>query len=112
MKGRKFMIPGPIEFEPDVLQAMGWLTSHVAPDFIEVFGKSLRANERSLKSPKGKFIVAGTGTLAMDMAAANLIEKEIMYWYFFRYFGKRFKDILDRYGANTTLQNFRRNCIP
>jgi alanine-glyoxylate transaminase/serine-glyoxylate transaminase/serine-pyruvate transaminase len=40
----------------------------------------------------------------MDMAAANLIEKEIMYWYFFRYFGKRFKDILDRYGANTTLQ--------
>jgi alanine-glyoxylate transaminase/serine-glyoxylate transaminase/serine-pyruvate transaminase len=36
------MIPGPIEFEPDVLQAMGMATtSHVAPDFIEVFGKSL-----------------------------------------------------------------------
>jgi aspartate aminotransferase-like enzyme len=28
----------------------------------------------------------------MDMAAANLIEKEIMYWWF-GYFGKRFKDI-------------------
>jgi hypothetical protein len=28
------------------------------------------------KSPKGQpFIVAGTGTLAMDMAAANLIEQ-------------------------------------
>jgi alanine-glyoxylate transaminase/serine-glyoxylate transaminase/serine-pyruvate transaminase len=30
------MIPGPIEFEPDVLQAMGMATtSHVAPDFMK-----------------------------------------------------------------------------
>ncbi len=43
MKGRKLlMIPGPIEFEPEVLQAMGMVTtSHVAPNFIEVFGHSL-----------------------------------------------------------------------
>ena len=43
MKGRKLlMIPGPIEFEPDVLQALGSATtSHVDPDFIEVFGKAL-----------------------------------------------------------------------
>jgi alanine-glyoxylate transaminase/serine-glyoxylate transaminase/serine-pyruvate transaminase len=43
MKPRKLlMIPGPIEFEPDVLQAMGIpASSHVAPDFIEIFGNSL-----------------------------------------------------------------------
>lgn len=33
------MIPGPIEFEPDVLLAMARKTdSHVAPDFIDCFG--------------------------------------------------------------------------
>ncbi|MCJ7620457.1 MAG: alanine--glyoxylate aminotransferase family protein, partial [Anaerolineae bacterium] len=36
------MIPGPIEFTPEVLRAMGMpTTSHVAPNFIEVFGEAL-----------------------------------------------------------------------
>ncbi|EIA07489.1 pyridoxal-phosphate-dependent aminotransferase family protein [Flavobacterium frigoris] len=107
MKARKLlMIPGPIEFEPEVLQAMGIpTTSHVAPDFIEIFGKSLELMREVWKSPKGQpFIVAGTGTLAMDMAAANLIEQgDNVLVISSGYFGKRFKDILDRYGANTTL---------
>jgi len=107
MKGRKLlMIPGPIEFEPEVLRAMGIATtSHVAPDFIEVFGKSLELMREVWKSPNGQpFIVAGTGTLAMDMAAANLIEQgDRVLVISSGYFGKRFKDILDRYGANTTI---------
>ncbi len=107
MKGRKLlMIPGPIEFEPEVLQAMGMATtSHVAPDFIEVFGNSLELMREVWKSPKGQaFIVSGTGTLAMDMAAANLIEQgDRVLVISTGYFGKRFKDILDRYGANTTI---------
>lgn len=107
MKARKLlMIPGPIEFEPEVLQAMGRATtSHVASNFIEVFGNSLELMRTVWKSPKGQpFIVAGTGTLAMDMAAANLIEQgDNVLVISSGYFGKRFKDILDRYGANTTL---------
>lgn len=107
MKARKLlMIPGPIEFEPEVLQAMGIpTTSHVAPDFIEIFGKSLELMREVWMSPKGQpFIVAGTGTLAMDMAAANLIERgDNVLVISSGYFGKRFKDILDCYGANTTL---------
>ncbi|MGK0376696.1 MAG: alanine-glyoxylate transaminase/serine-glyoxylate transaminase/serine-pyruvate transaminase, partial [Patiriisocius sp.] len=107
MKGRKLlMIPGPIEFEPDVLQAMSIATnSHVAPDFIEIFGKSLELMRAVWKSPKGQpFIISGTGTLAMDMAAANLIELgDRVLVISTGYFGKRFKDILDRYGANTTI---------
>lgn len=107
MKARKLlMIPGPIEFEPEVLQAMGIpTTSHVAPDFIEIFGKSLDLMREVWRSPKGQpFIVAGTGTLAMDMAAANLIEQgDNVLVISSGYFGKRFKDILERYGANTTL---------
>jgi len=107
MKGRKLlMIPGPIEFEPEVLQAMGMATtSHVSPDFIEVFGNSLELMREVWMSPKGQaFIVAGTGTLAMDMAAANLIERgDRVLVISTGYFGQRFKDILDRYGANTTI---------
>jgi alanine-glyoxylate transaminase/serine-glyoxylate transaminase/serine-pyruvate transaminase len=107
MKGRKLlMIPGPIEFEPEVLHAMSVATnSHVSPDFIEVFGNSLELMREIWRSPKGQpFIVSGTGTLAMDMAAANLIEHEDRVLVISSgYFGKRFKDILDRYGAITTI---------
>ena len=57
------------------------------------------------KSPQGQpFIVAGTGTLAMDMAAANLVEKgDAVLVISTGYFGKRYKDIMDRYGAKTTI---------
>jgi len=107
MKGRKLlMIPGPIEFDPEVLRAMSIATtSHVAPDFIETFGSSLELMREVWKSPKGQpFIIAGTGTLAMDMAAANLIEKDDRVLIISTgYFGQRFKDIMDRYGANTTI---------
>ncbi len=43
MKNRKLlMIPGPIEFDPQVLAAMAEpTTSHVAPNFIEIFGQAL-----------------------------------------------------------------------
>ncbi|QYA25581.1 alanine--glyoxylate aminotransferase family protein [Gramella sp. MT6] len=107
MKGRKLlMIPGPIEFEPAVLHAMAKATtSHVAPEFIESFGKSIELMREVWKSPKGQpFIVAGTGTLAMDMSAANLVEKDDRVLIISTgYFGKRYKDIMDRYGAKTTI---------
>ena len=43
MKDRKLlMIPGPIEFSPEVLRAMGApTTSHLAPNFMEAFGQAL-----------------------------------------------------------------------
>ncbi len=100
------MIPGPIEFEPEVLRAMGVQTpSHVAPNFIEVFGNCLDMMKKIWLSPSGQpFIVSGSGTLAMDMAAANLVELgDNALVISSGYFGDRFKDILDRYGANTTI---------
>ncbi|MDD5264626.1 MAG: hypothetical protein PHU43_07295 [Candidatus Bipolaricaulis sp.] len=43
MKGRTLlMIPGPIEFEPEVLQALGApTTSHIAPAFVDAFERVL-----------------------------------------------------------------------
>lgn len=107
MKNRKLlMIPGPIEFEPEVLRTMSVQTaSHVAPNFIECFGTCLDLMLKIWQAPKGQpFIVAGSGTLAMDMAACNLIEaNDNALVVSTGYFGNRFQDILNRYGANTTI---------
>ena len=106
MKGRTLlMIPGPIEFEPAVLAALGApTTSHVAPDFIETFGQALERMREVFLCPDGQpFVVAGSGTLAMDLAGANLIEpgdKALVVNT--GYFGDRFGDLLERHGAEVT----------
>ncbi len=106
MKNRKLlMIPGPIEFTPDVLRAMGMpTTSHVAPNFIEVFGQVLEDLRKVFLAPSGQpFVVPGTGTLAMDMAAANLVEPgDHALVINTGYFSDRFAKILERYGAIVT----------
>lgn len=107
MKNRKLlMIPGPIEVDPSVLRAMGEVTtSHVAPNFIESFGNSIELMRKIWLAPKGQpFIVAGSGTLAMDMAASNLLETgDNALVISTGYFGERYKNILTTYGANVTV---------
>ncbi len=106
MKDRKLlMIPGPIEFTPEVMRAMGMpTTSHIAANFVEAFGQALGRMRQVFLCPDGQpFVVAGSGTLAMDMAAANLIEpgdKALVVNTGF--FGDRFAAILERYGAAVT----------
>ncbi|HNY99717.1 MAG TPA: alanine--glyoxylate aminotransferase family protein [Anaerolineaceae bacterium] len=106
MKNRNLlMIPGPIEFEPAVLAAMGApTTSHVAPNFIETFGQALERMRQVFLAPDGQpFIIAGTGTLAMDTTAANLVETgDQVLVVNTGYFGDRMGDILTRYGARVT----------
>ena len=106
MKNRKLlMIPGPIEFTPEVLRAMGMpTTSHVAPNFIEVFGQVLEDLRKVFLAPSGQpFVVPGSGTLAMDMAAANLVEQgDHALVVNTGYFSDRFAKILERYGAIIT----------
>lgn len=106
MKNRKLlMIPGPIEFDPQVLAAMAEpTTSHVAPNFIEIFGQSLERMRSVFLSEDGQpFILAGSGTLAMDTTAANLVEPgEAALLVITGYFSDRFQAILERYGARVT----------
>ena len=106
MKNRKLlMIPGPIEFTPAVMRAMGMsTTSHVAANFIDVFGQALEDLRKVFLSPSGQpFILAGSGTLAMDMAAANLVEPgDVALVVNTGYFSDRFATMLERYGAKVT----------
>lgn len=106
MKGRQLlMIPGPIEFTPEVLRAMGMATtSHLAGNFVETFGQTLERLRQVFLCPAGQpFVVAGSGTLAMDMAAANLVEAgERVLVVDTGYFSERFAAIFSRYGAQVT----------
>jgi alanine-glyoxylate transaminase/serine-glyoxylate transaminase/serine-pyruvate transaminase len=106
MKDRKLlMIPGPVEFTPEVLRAMGMpTTSHVAPNFIEVFGQALERMREVFLCPSGQpFVIAGSGTLAMDIAAANLVEPgDEALVVNTGYFSDRFAAILERYGVAVT----------
>ena len=100
------MIPGPIEFEPAVLSALGAPSpSHVAPNFIESFGHVLEQMRKVWLCPSGQpFVVAGSGTLAMDMPAANLIEPgDRALVLSTGYFGERYAALLGRYGAEVTV---------
>ena len=99
------MIPGPIEVDPSVLDVMSQPTlSHVAPDFIESFGRAIEMMREVWLAPNGQpFIIAGSGTLAMDMAGANLIEAgDKVLVVSTGYFGERYAELLKRYGANVT----------
>ena len=106
MKNRKLlMIPGPIEFEPSVMRAMGMpTTSHIAPEFIEVFGQALERTRDLFLCAKGQpFILPGSGTLGMDSAAASLVEpgdKALVLNTGF--FSHRYSEILERYEAEVT----------
>lgn len=97
------MIPGPIEFDSDVLKAMGEPTlSHVSKEFIDIFAESLEMMKELWMCPGGQpFIMAGTGTLAMDMAGANMVEKNDKVLVISTgYFGERYAELLNRYGAD------------
>ncbi|MBW2648784.1 MAG: aminotransferase class V-fold PLP-dependent enzyme, partial [Deltaproteobacteria bacterium] len=106
MKHRKLlMIPGPIEFTPEVMRAMGMPTpSHVAPDFVDCMGQALERMRAVFLCPGGQpFSVAGSGTMAMDMAACNVIEPGgNVLVVNTGYFSDRFGAILERYGARIT----------
>src|SRR5450756_42385 len=93
------------EFEPAVLSALGApTTSHTAPDFVEAFGQALERMRQVFLSTDGQpFILAGSGTLAMDTAGANLVEPgDRVLVVNTGYFGDRFAALLERYGAQVT----------
>jgi alanine-glyoxylate transaminase/serine-glyoxylate transaminase/serine-pyruvate transaminase len=98
------MIPGPVEISPAVREASGGPPpGHLAPRLIEAFGASLEMMRSVwMADASGQpFIVAGGGTVAMDMAAANLIEPgERALVVNTGFFSSRLAEMLRRQGAD------------
>lgn len=97
------MIPGPVELSPAVLAAAsGPPPGHVSPRLLEAFGSSLERMRRVWQADAGSqpFVLAGSGTLAMEAAAANLIEPgDRALLVNSGYFSDRMAEILRRHGA-------------
>lgn len=97
------MIPGPVEISPAVRAAAeGSPPGHQAPSLVEAFGAALGRMRLVWKTPleAQPFLVAGSGTLAMEMAAANLLEPgEKALVVVSGYFSSRMGEILRRYAV-------------
>ncbi|QRK13648.1 alanine--glyoxylate aminotransferase family protein [Archangium violaceum] len=99
------MIPGPVEFDPEVMRALGAKTaSHVAPEFISVFGRALKRLREVCLAPSAQpFVVSGSGTLAMELAVANLVEPgDRALVVNTGYFSDRMATLLERHGAEVS----------
>jgi alanine-glyoxylate transaminase / serine-glyoxylate transaminase / serine-pyruvate transaminase len=96
------MIPGPIELDPEVLRALSRpQIGHMDPEVARAFGRVLtRAREVFLAPSAQPFVVAGSGTLAMELAVANLVDAgDRAIVVNTGYFGDRMRAILERLGA-------------
>lgn len=97
------MIPGPIEVSPAVQAAFQVPPpSHVSPGVIEAFGASLEKMRTVWKASEESqpFVVAGSGTFAMEMAVTNLVgPDDPVVVVNTGYFSDRMADMLSRRGA-------------
>jgi alanine-glyoxylate transaminase / serine-glyoxylate transaminase / serine-pyruvate transaminase len=95
------MIPGPTPVHTRILAALARPTvSHVSPAFVETFRGALRDFRTLCRSEAGQpFIVAGGGTLAMEIALVNTVRPgERLLVVSQGYFGDRFAECAAAFG--------------
>lgn len=92
------MIPGPTNVDPSVLRALAKPTvSHVSPSFAATFKRAVENLKKVMKTAGEVFVVSGSGTLAMEMAVANVVEpNDPVLVVSNGYFGDRFVDVVSR----------------
>ena len=101
------MIPGPVEVSPAVLAAASVPPpGHTSPRLLDAFGTCLERMRQVWRAEETSqpFLLAGSGTLAMEVAAANLIEPgDRAVVVNTGYFSERMAEILRRVGAEVTV---------
>jgi len=98
------MIPGPTMVDPRVLRSLSKPTlSHVSPAFVDIFEETIENLKKIFMTKGDVFIICGSGTLATEMAVANIVEpgdKVLVVCNGF--FGERFAEICARHRATVT----------
>lgn len=100
------MIPGPTPVHSRILDALARPTvSHLAPEFVETFRAAIADFRWLCQSREGQpFIVAGGGTLAMEMALVNVVEPgERILVVSQGYFGDRYAELAGAFGIQADL---------
>ena len=102
-KEKLLLIPGPTPVHPGIIHALSQPTvSHVSPVFVAEFKEALKNLKEIAYCRSGEsFLVAGAGTLAMEMALLNTLRKGQRLLVLSQgYFGKRMKEIADSFGIS------------
>jgi alanine-glyoxylate transaminase/serine-glyoxylate transaminase/serine-pyruvate transaminase len=96
------MIPGPIQLDDDVLRALARpQLGHMDAQVAAAFGRVLTRAREVFQAPAAQpFVVTGSGTLAMELAVANIVDPgERAVVVNTGYFGDRMRAILERLGV-------------
>lgn len=96
------LIPGPTPVVDEIYQALSRETyAHTDPRFVKIFKHSLDLTQRLFNTDGQVFVVAGSGTIAMEMAIVNTVapgEKLLVISH--GYFGDRFIPLAKAFGID------------
>lgn len=101
------LIPGPIEFDDEVLRSMAhYSEGHISPPFVKIFGEvlsMLRQLFQTTDPASQPIVISGSGTLGWDQVAANVTEPgdEALVLHT-GYFADGFADCFETYGVKAT----------
>lgn len=97
------MIPGPTPVHPRIVQTLSLPTvSHVSPVMVSEMKEGLANLKKIAFCERGEpFVIAGAGTLAMEMALLNTVEKGERFLVLSQgYFGQRMVQISQSFGLD------------
>ena len=95
------MIPGPTIVSPRVLRALAKpVLSHVSSEFVEGYAEALALQKKLFCTQGTPFMLSGSGTLGMEAAIANLMEKgDKVLCVENGYFGEKWEEIVEAHGG-------------
>ncbi len=95
------MIPGPTIVSPRVLRALSKpVLSHVSSEFVEGFAEALELQKKLFITEGTPFMLSGSGTLGMEAAIANLVEKgDKVLCVENGFFGEKWEEIVEAHGG-------------
>ncbi len=100
------LIPGPTPVHPRIIYSLSQPTvSHVSPTMVEDLKQAQINLKKIVFCEQGEaFIVAGAGTLSMEMALLNTVQKGERFLVLSQgYFGKRMADIGQSFGIDVDI---------
>ncbi len=106
MREKLLLIPGPSPVHPRIISVLAQPTvSHVGPEMVEELTAARQNLKKIVFSERGEaFIVSGAGTLAMEMALLNTVDRGDNVLILSQgYFGSRMAEICQSFGLNHEL---------
>jgi len=95
------MIPGPTMVSPRVLRILAKpVLSHVSGEFVDGYTEALKLQKELFGTEGMPFMLSGSGTLGMEAAIANLVERgEKVLCVENGFFGEKWEEIVEGHGG-------------